>query len=80
MVNIALIPLVIPRSKKGEMKPPYVCPRCSNHTYNNNMINRCHVQQYRVIISYIMTHGSEENYINAVEKIRVGWAFTGVDQ
>jgi hypothetical protein len=44
------------------------------------MINRCHVQQYRVIISYIMTHGSEENYINAVEKICVGWAFTGVDQ
>jgi hypothetical protein len=22
---------------------PYVCPGCSNHTYNNNMINRCHV-------------------------------------
>jgi hypothetical protein len=27
-----------------------------------------------------MTHGSEENYINAAEKLQVGWAFTGVDQ
>jgi hypothetical protein len=27
-----------------------------------------------------MTRGSEENYINAVEKLRVGCAFTGVDQ
>jgi hypothetical protein len=27
-----------------------------------------------------MTHGSEENYINASEKLRVGWAFTGIDQ
>jgi hypothetical protein len=28
----------------------------------------------------MMTHGSEENYINTAEKLRVGWAFTGVDQ
>jgi hypothetical protein len=35
---------VIPRSKKMEMKHSYVCPGCSNNTYNNNMINRCHVQ------------------------------------
>jgi hypothetical protein len=27
-----------------EMKPPYVCPGCSNHTYSNNMVNWCHVQ------------------------------------
>jgi hypothetical protein len=27
-----------------------------------------------------MTRGSEENYINAAEKLRVGWAFTSVDQ
>jgi hypothetical protein len=27
-----------------------------------------------------MTRGSEENYINAAEKVRVRWAFTGVDQ
>jgi hypothetical protein len=27
-----------------------------------------------------MTHGSEENYINAVDKLRVGLAFTGVDR
>jgi hypothetical protein len=35
---------VIPRSKKTEMKPPSVCPACLNHTYNNNMINMCHVR------------------------------------
>jgi hypothetical protein len=38
MVNLALIPLVIPRSEKVEPKPPYVCLECSNHTYSNNMI------------------------------------------
>jgi hypothetical protein len=27
-----------------------------------------------------MTCGSEENYINAAEKLCIGWAFTGVDQ
>jgi hypothetical protein len=48
---------VMPHSKKVETKPPYVCPGCSNHMYNNNMINRWHVQLYRVIISYIMTCG-----------------------
>jgi hypothetical protein len=35
---------VIPRSEREETKPPYVCPRCSNHTYSNNMITRFHVQ------------------------------------
>jgi hypothetical protein len=35
--------IVIPRSKKAEAKPPYVCRGCLNHTYSNNMINRCHV-------------------------------------
>jgi hypothetical protein len=44
MVNIALIPLVVPHFEKAETKPPYVCPGCLNHTYNNNMINKCHVQ------------------------------------
>jgi hypothetical protein len=27
-----------------------------------------------------MTHGSEENYINAADKLHVGWAFKGVDR
>jgi hypothetical protein len=27
-----------------------------------------------------MTHGSEENYINTADKLRVGSAFTGVDR
>jgi hypothetical protein len=35
---------VIPHSEKEGMKPPYVCPGCSNHTYSNNMITRFHVQ------------------------------------
>jgi hypothetical protein len=38
MVNIALIPLVIPQSERVEPNPLYVCPGCSNHTYSNNMI------------------------------------------
>jgi hypothetical protein len=29
---------VIPQSDRVEPKPLYVCPRCSNHTYSNNMI------------------------------------------
>jgi hypothetical protein len=41
---MALIPLVIPHSEKAEIKPPYVCPGCSNLTYSNNMINRWHVR------------------------------------
>jgi hypothetical protein len=40
---------VIPRSEKEGMKPPYMCPRCSNHTHGNNMINRCKVVNKRVI-------------------------------
>jgi hypothetical protein len=35
--------VVIPHSEKEGMKPPYVCPGCSNHTYSNNMITRFHV-------------------------------------
>jgi hypothetical protein len=30
------------------------------------MINRCHIQKYKVLIPYRMTRGSKENYINAV--------------
>jgi hypothetical protein len=35
---------VIPYSEKEGTKPAYVCPRCSNHTYSNNMITRIDVQ------------------------------------
>jgi hypothetical protein len=38
MVNIALIPLVIPRSEKVGLNTLFVCPGCSIHTYSNNMI------------------------------------------
>ncbi|WP_428637374.1 retrotransposon gag family protein, partial [Shewanella sp.] len=31
---------VTPCSEKEGTKPPYVCPGCSNHTHDNNMINR----------------------------------------
>jgi hypothetical protein len=34
---------VIPCSEIADTKPPYMCPGCLIHTYNNNMINRCHV-------------------------------------
>jgi hypothetical protein len=36
--------VVIPCSEKAEMKPLDMCPGCSNHTYNNNMINRRHAR------------------------------------
>jgi hypothetical protein len=42
-------PAVIPRSEKEGTKPPYVCPGCSNHMHENNMINRCNVINKRVI-------------------------------
>jgi hypothetical protein len=38
---ISLMDLTItsyPSSKRVELKPLYVCPGCSNHTYSNNMI------------------------------------------
>jgi transposase InsO family protein len=35
---------VIPHSEREGMKPPYVCPECSNHTSSNNIITRFHVQ------------------------------------
>jgi hypothetical protein len=31
---------VIPRSEKTEPKPLYMCPGCSNHMYNYNMIRQ----------------------------------------
>jgi hypothetical protein len=41
--------VVIPRSEKEGTKPPYVCPGCSNHTHDNNMINICNVMNKRVL-------------------------------
>jgi hypothetical protein len=37
--------IVTPRSEKEGMKPPYVCPGCSNHTYG---------QQYGEQIQYLV--------------------------
>jgi hypothetical protein len=51
MVNIALIPLLIPRSEKVEPKPPYVCPGSSIHTYNNNMIQmQCLIKHNKYLL------------------------------
>jgi hypothetical protein len=67
MVNIALIPPVIPRSKKMEPKPLYVCSGCSNHTYSNNMIKQMQCSIKQSIVSCIMTRRSEKDYINAAK-------------
>jgi hypothetical protein len=52
--------LSYPGSKRVEPKPPYVCPRCSNHTYSNNIIIRWNVQWQQSNISYIMTCRSQK--------------------
>jgi hypothetical protein len=41
VLKMIIFDRVIPRSEKEEPKPLHVCPGCSNHTYSNNMINRC---------------------------------------
>jgi hypothetical protein len=32
-----------PGSEKMKLKHLYVCPGCSNHIYNNNMVNRYNI-------------------------------------
>jgi hypothetical protein len=50
-VNKALIPLVIPQSDRVEPKPLYVCPRCLNHTYSNNMIQmQCSIKHSKYFL------------------------------
>jgi hypothetical protein len=44
------------------------------------MIDRCHIQQYRVLIPYRMTLETEENYITVADKLCMGRASTGVDR
>jgi hypothetical protein len=41
--NLTMLHAIIPRSEKTGMKRQYECPGCSNHMYNNNMINKWHV-------------------------------------
>jgi hypothetical protein len=51
MVNIALIPLVIPWCVKIEPKPLYMCPGCSMHMYSNNMIQmQCLIKHSNYLI------------------------------
>jgi hypothetical protein len=63
VVNVALITLVIPWSDRVELKPLYMCLGCSNHTYNNNMIQmQCSIKH-----SKYLSVGLENVYTNAVE-------------
>jgi acetyl-CoA carboxylase beta subunit len=67
MVNTALIQLGIPRSKKTEPEPLYVCPGCSNHMYSNNMKTQMQCLIKMSNISYIMTLMFEKDYTNSAE-------------
>jgi hypothetical protein len=45
------LPRVIPQSKKVELKPLYVCPGCSIHTYSNNMIPmQCSIKHSKYLL------------------------------
>jgi hypothetical protein len=52
-----------PGSKKRKLKPLYVCPGCSNHTYSNNMVNRYNISINYRVKSYKMTRGSKRKII-----------------
>jgi hypothetical protein len=42
---------VIPRFVRLEPKPIYVCPGCSIHTYNNNMIQmQCSIKHSKYLL------------------------------
>jgi hypothetical protein len=43
MPSLAGYGAIIPQSEKIELKPLHVCPRYSNHTYSNNMLNRYNI-------------------------------------
>jgi hypothetical protein len=64
MVNMALIPLVIPRLKEAEPKLSYMCPE--SH-FTRTVIHCVKIDAMfdyldRVKISYIMTQGSQKDY------------------
>jgi hypothetical protein len=46
-------------SEKMKLKPLYVCPGCSNHTYSNDMVNRYNISINYRVKSYKMTRGSK---------------------
>jgi hypothetical protein len=48
-----------PNFEKMKPKPLYVCPRCSNHMYSNNMISRYNISLIHKLKSYKMTRGSK---------------------
>jgi hypothetical protein len=73
MVNMALIPLVIPRLKEAEPKLPYMCPEshftctvihCVKIDAMFDYLDRVKISYImtQVKISYIMTQGSQKDY------------------
>jgi hypothetical protein len=50
-------------SKKMKLKPLYMCPGCSNHTYSNSMVNRYNILINYRVKSYKMTRGSKRKII-----------------
>jgi hypothetical protein len=49
-----------PGFEKMKLKPLYVCPGCSNHTYSNNMVDRYNISINYRIKSYKMTCGVQK--------------------
>jgi hypothetical protein len=64
-------------SDKMKPKPLYVCPRCSNHTYSNNMVNRYNISINYRVKSYKMTRGSKRKSTELCRILSICVASTG---
>jgi hypothetical protein len=58
----SLWPMSPPSSEMVELKPLYMCPGCSNHTYSNSMVNK-----YNILINYKLE--SLQNFPSVQKKI-----------
>jgi hypothetical protein len=68
---------VTPWFREDEMRSLYMCPRCSNHTYKNNMVNRYNILLNYKLISYKITLGLERRLQSSSdENLSVGAAYT----
>jgi hypothetical protein len=63
--------LSYPGSKKHRTEVYIHVPRMFNHMHSNNMINRCNVSITQSNIPYIMTRGSEKDYLAENNRIRL---------
>jgi hypothetical protein len=52
-----------PGFEKMKLKPLYVCPGCSNHTYSNNIVNRYNISINYRVKSYKMARGFKRKII-----------------